>query len=55
MHIQAYFNSHTREGVTKDYPRNAPVGNDFNSHTREGVTDNKEDNEMARKFQLTHP
>ena len=33
-----YFNSHTREGVTRVVAAGNTVGQDFNSHTREGVT-----------------
>ena len=49
------FNSHTREGVTYDAPRDSELFSNFNSHTREGVTCEFNGQRTYRKFQLTHP
>ena len=48
-----YFNSHTREGVTKGgYLHEIPQ--DFNSHTREGVTPTPWDNQISWFYFNSH-
>ena len=49
-----HFNSHTREGVTKRFPRNILYMPYFNSHTREGVTDKQNKRLTNDKYFNSH-